>query len=576
MTVCSGEVLAPSAADELLGSIPGALYNLYGPTEAAIDVTHWDCALQSDSVPIGRPVANTRISIVDPSGRLCPAGVPGEIVLHGIQVSNGYLNNPEKSAESFIPCAHFPGRKAYRTGDLGWWRDDGAICFRGRVDAQMKVFGFRIEPGEIEAAILQSGLASDAAACTVLVGGERTITAVCTPNLVHDQNRDMAIISSLRERIESHAVPSRIVWTERIPRLANGKIDRRAVGIFAQSAVEGEDGCCFESTETDIQGTVRRVWASLLGKYPPSHNADFIASGGNSLLLLRMFLRLEKATGIQLPMLPSLQDQTPASIAKAFETASARLQSQSTTDDGFEIRANYAGHLHKLTEGPQIILAIPHLGGTLGFLSAAAKKIDQRAAVHGIRQAGVLPGEEPLDRVDRMIEGYAELVTNQGWTNLKIVGYSSGASFVIDLAHRLMIDGVTVDHIFLVDGIPCHRPAPPSQFRSLYTKIMWRVPYSVTPLRAPNTRSYDMSGYKDEQLKLARSTLRALFRHTPKRYCGAATVIRTDRTVSLAHADSWKRLLKGRIAEVVLAGAHHSNIWEPPFVQTVVNVLLGE
>ncbi|MEA5519538.1 thioesterase domain-containing protein [Limnoraphis robusta] len=437
----------------------------------------------------------------------------------------------------------------------------------------MKVFGFRIEPGEIEAALVQSGLVSDAAACVVFAGADRIIAAVCTTHPGIERPSDGSLFAALRARLESHAVPSRILWTDRVPRLANGKIDRRAVGTVAQNAIDGSPGAPADTEAGDVPGQVRRVWTRLLGLPPASDSADFISSGGNSLLLLRMFLLLEQATGVQLARLPSLQDQTPASIARAFRTAPHSADSASDYGSGAEVRANRAGHLHKLSDGPGVILAIPHLGGTLGYLANAAASLDGSAALYGILQSGLLPEESPLESVDEMVAGYADLVNTQGWNRLKLVGYSSGATIAVALARRLRERGIDVVRLYLIDGIPSHRPALRRRLRKTYLRIMWRVPMRFTPLRAPNTRPYDLSGYQNEQLSLAKATIRALFRHTPARYHGATTIVRTEKSVELARLDSWRRVTRGPTDEIVLAGANHSNIWDPPHVDGIVQAL---
>jgi thioesterase domain-containing protein len=437
----------------------------------------------------------------------------------------------------------------------------------------MMVFGLRIEPGEIEAALVQCGLVSDAAACVVLAGTERVIAALCAHRPGVDRPTDLDVIAALRGRLEGHAVPNRIVWTDRIPRLSNGKVDRRAVGTIAQNATEQTTEFIAGSDSLDISNLVRQVWTRLLGVRPASDSADFVSSGGNSLLLLRMFLIMEQATGVQLAKLPSLQDQSPASIAGAFQNASKLNGAKTKYDAGAEIRANRAGHLHKLTDGPGVILAIPHLGGTLGYLANAAAALDGAAELYGILQTGLLPGEVPLESVDDMTAGYADLVQAQGWKQLKLVGYSSGASIAVDLAQYLAERGVEVTRLFLVDGIPCHRPALHPRLRKTYSRFMWRVPKSLTPLRAPNTRPYDLSGYQHEQLALAHATIRALFRHTPARYRGRTTIVRTAKSVELAQADSWKRVITGPMDEVVLAGANHSNVWDPPHVDGIVDAL---
>ena len=156
--ICSGEALPVDLQNKLLAQLDTELHNLYGPTEAAIDVTYWACKKdnQSATVPIGRPVANTKIYIVDHAGQLSPAGIPGELWIGGVQVARGYVNRPELTNEKFIPdpFSDSANARVYRTGDLARFRDDGVIEFLGRIDFQVKLRGFRIELGEIEAELL--------------------------------------------------------------------------------------------------------------------------------------------------------------------------------------------------------------------------------------------------------------------------------------------------------------------------------------------------------------------------------------------------------------------------------------
>lgn len=575
VTVCSGEALAPSAAAELLSRLPGALHNLYGPTEAAIDVTQWHCEQQSDAVPIGRPIANTRISVVDPSGRACPVGVPGEIVLHGIQVSDGYINNPAKSSESFVPCVYFPGGKAYRTGDLGWWRDDGAVCFRGRIDAQMKVFGFRIEPGEIETAILGTGLVADAAVCTILAGDERTIAAVCVQSNGADQGPETSLLlSALRGKLEGHTIPSRVLWTEQIPRLANGKIDRRAVGVLAQVEVERNATVPSDHHELNVNDYVIRAWTQILGKPPATDESDFISSGGNSLLLLRLLLILEKSTGIQLPLLPSLQEQSPISIAHAFESAKSIPRSNVIIEDDHEVRRNFAGHLHKLTSGPNVVLAIPHLGGSIGYLSDLASISNGSIAIYAIQPAGLMEEELPLCSFQELIDGYHLLIKNQDWKQIKIIGFSSGAAVAVGLANKLNNSGIHVSHVYVVDGSPTYRPPVNKFFRRVYNACITRVPQRILPLSLPGVQKYDMSGWSKLQIGLGLSTLDALYGSKLRKYYGSSTVVVRRNAPKSCQLSSWKRVLRGPVCETTIQCDDHMKMWSSPHAQRLLEIIM--
>jgi amino acid adenylation domain-containing protein len=573
---CAGEKLTFVTAQNILRISNAILFNGYGPSEASIMTNCWKAPSIFDDVPIGKCGENVTVRIESLDGSLCPLEVIGEIVIQGIQVSQGYLQNANHTKSPFSNVDD-SRRSSYRTGDLGFLREDGQFFFMNRLDNQIKIFGHRLELEEIESAILQTLLVEDVAVCTIVLDGEKIIFAICVKSEGQELGPSTShLFAALRHKLESHALPNRVVFTNQVPRLANGKIDRRAVETFAQTAAQEDQAIAVDAGRhgaQDIRECVRRVWSKLLGHAPASDEADFIQSGGNSLLLLRMFLLLEQATGVQLARLPSLQSQTPASIAGAFQTASNPVGAEARYGAGAEIRANRAGHLRKLTDGPGVILAIPHLGGTLGYLANAAAALDGAAELYGILQAGLLPGESPLESVDDMIAGYADLVQAQGWMRLRLVGYSSGASIAVDLAQYLAERGVEVTRLFLVDGIPCHRPALHPRLRKTYSRFMWRVPKSSTPLRAPNTRPYDLSGYQHEQLALAHATIRALFRHTPARYGGRTTIVRTAKSVELAQADSWKRVITGPMDEVVLAGANHSKVWDPPHVDGIVDAL---
>ncbi len=231
--VCSGEELPMALQSRCLDSIPHArLHNLYGPTEAAVDVTYWECRTDDASarVPIGKPIANTRIYILDARREPVPIGVTGDIYIGGIAVGRGYLNRPELTSERFSrdPFADRRDARLYRTGDLGRWRTDGNIEYLGRNDFQVKLRGFRIELGEIEAQIARHPNVREA---VVLLredapGDQRLVAYfTCTPDVPSIED----LRAQLRSALPEYMVPAAFVRLESLPLTSNGKLDRRAL-----------------------------------------------------------------------------------------------------------------------------------------------------------------------------------------------------------------------------------------------------------------------------------------------------------------------------------------------------------
>ncbi|MFJ8629875.1 amino acid adenylation domain-containing protein [Streptomyces sp. NPDC093568] len=296
--VCSGEALRPETVARFrsvygTGADAPELFNLYGPTEASIDVTHWRCT-EADTrgpVPIGRAVANTGLYVLDPGGEPLPFGVPGELHIGGVQVANGYLNRPEQSAERFVtdPFGE-PGGMLYRTGDLAALREDGVVEYRGRMDDQVKVRGFRIEPGEIESALLAlPGVESAVVTAPRQADGQRQLIA----HVVAPATTDTDLTAALRERLPAYMVPSRIVPLDALPLLPNGKVDRRSLPVPTDTAPAREPADA--EPQDDAERLVHDAFAEVLGAGRVDLTASFFALGGDSILSIRMRAALERA-----------------------------------------------------------------------------------------------------------------------------------------------------------------------------------------------------------------------------------------------------------------------------------------
>ncbi|GAB3890709.1 hypothetical protein GCM10029964_062680 [Kibdelosporangium lantanae] len=291
LVFCSGEALPPTLAARALAALPEiGLHNLYGPTEAAVDVTQHACVVGEATVPIGRPVGNTRIEVLDATGERVPVGSPGELCIGGIQLARGYVGRPGLTAERFIPDAG--GGRLYRTGDLARWLPGGELEYLGRLDHQVKVRGFRVEPGEIEAALTADPAVRSAAVLAPRGhdGGRRLVAYVVPEGGVRVDER--ALADRLRQHLPEHLVPAVYVQLDELPVTGNGKLDRAAL-----PAPEMVDQTTYVPPATAAERTVATVWSDVLGIARVGANDDFFTLGGDSIRSLKVVARL-RAVGV--------------------------------------------------------------------------------------------------------------------------------------------------------------------------------------------------------------------------------------------------------------------------------------
>nr|QEO74372.1 condensation domain-containing protein [uncultured bacterium] len=320
--VCSGEALPHDLKERCLASLAGVeLHNLYGPTEAAIDVTATACQPGGGgSVPIGRPVANTQIFVLDRHGQPVPVGVAGELHIGGVQLARLYLNRPALTAEKFIPSpfADLPGARLYRTGDLTRYLPDGNIEFLGRLDFQVKVRGFRIELGEIEAVLTQHPAVREA---VVLA---RTDQPDATRLVAYLTAADPALTvaelrSHLKTRLPDYMVPAAFVVLEAFPLTSSGKVDRRALPAADQTRSELERPLIEARNETEEN--VASIWRDLLRVEKIGVHEDFFELGGHSLIATQLVSRIRQVFGIELPLDGVFEAPTVAALAERIDNA---------------------------------------------------------------------------------------------------------------------------------------------------------------------------------------------------------------------------------------------------------------
>ncbi|MEH2095023.1 amino acid adenylation domain-containing protein, partial [Nostoc sp.] len=341
--ICSGEPLPKELQERFFACLGCQLHNLYGPTEAAIDVTFWECQSESNlkTVPIGRPISNTQIYILDQNLQPVPVGVPGELHIGGAGLAKGYLNRPELTQEKFIPNPFSGSRRAgeqrsrgtgerrrkiaqspassprlYKTGDLARYLPDGDIEYLGRIDNQVKIRGFRIELGEIEAALSQH---QDVQTSVVIVRednrGDKRLVAYIVPQ--PQITPTVSVLRSfLKEKLPEYMVPSAIVILESLPLTSNGKIDRRALPAPELSSELSDK---YVTPRTPLEEILAQIWIQVLKIELVGRHDNFFELGGHSLLATQLISRMRSSLKVELPLRSLFAAPTIAELAPLIQ-----------------------------------------------------------------------------------------------------------------------------------------------------------------------------------------------------------------------------------------------------------------
>ncbi len=318
-----GDVVSPQHARRVLEELPATVtFNVYGPTEnTSFTSGHRmerpaDAGPPGEPLPIGRPIVDTRVYVLDPDLRPVAPGAPGELCTGGEGLARGYLGRPALTARSFVPdpVSGEPGARLYRTGDRARLRADGTIGFLGRLDAQVKLRGFRVEPGEIEAVLGEHPAVASAA---VVPRGDRLVgylVAAGEPAPVGE------IAASLAARLPAFMVPSGFVWLDELPLNRNGKVDRKRLAAEGpEPDWAGDAADRYEPPRTPSEELVAAAFATILGVARVGRRDDFFDLGGHSLLATRLVSRLRADLGIELPLRRVFEQPTVAAVAAAIE-----------------------------------------------------------------------------------------------------------------------------------------------------------------------------------------------------------------------------------------------------------------
>ncbi|CAO3299068.1 enterobactin synthase subunit F [Stenotrophomonas] [Stenotrophomonas maltophilia] len=444
----SGEALDASLRDRFHTRVHAELHNLYGPTEAAVDVSYWPASAQDRSrpVPIGFPVWNTRLYVLDARMQPVPVGVAGDLYLGGVQLARGYLGRDDLTTERFLADPFLAAERIYRTGDVARWRRDGAVEYLGRSDHQVKLRGLRIELGEIEAALRElPGMERVEVLLRQDAPGEARLVAY-VPTALADA---VMLRSHLATRVPDYMVPSAFVGVDHWPVTANGKLDRNALPKPPQLEVAGL------APRTPLEQELALLFAQALGREAPvAVDADFFSLGGDSLSAVHLLLAIEQRWRCDLGLGALFAQPTVAALA--VRIAEPPALADHALGPVIALAATDAA-------GPTPLFVLHPAGGIAWNYRTLARALQPARPVYGL-QSPALDARQPLpSSIEAMANDYVQrVVALQPKGPVHLLGWSVGGILAQAMAVRLHEIGREVGELVLLDAYPseCWRAEP--------------------------------------------------------------------------------------------------------------------
>ncbi len=568
------------------------LINSYGISETTIDSTYFEGEVshlpQGSVIPIGRPFANTAIYVLDEQKRRLPIGVVGEIYIGGHGVTPGYVNDPARTAERFMPDAFRkePGALMYKSGDLGKLRSDGTVELVGRSDHQVKVRGFRIELGEVETALGNHPEIAQAVVVAQARGvGEKRLVGYFVPR--DERQIDIRKLRAwLGDKLPYYMVPAALVRLEEIPRSPNGKVERKALPVpeDMDTGVERH----FEPPRDELEARLCELWEEVLGISPIGVNDDFFEIGGHSLLAVSLFAKVEARLGQELPITALFEGRTIARMADGLRHG----------------KQDWSNIVELGGSGGELPLFWVHtIGGGGGGGLFRYEKLVQRLVVPR-KSYGIRAPSDPFDRIDAMAAFYIEEMRRvQPKGPYHLLGYCFGGIVAYEIAEQLHRMGEKCAFLGLIEA-----PAqvePPSPFASprhvlafLRNAVDWVVAFLTWPGERQRTwlrRQVRVLGHRIFRPKEAIYTLNdflekperqgeyrryveahwdALQHYEPKAHPVRATVfrVRGQDLRTFEHTLGWHNLCEKGVDVQILRG-HHADILDGEHLDHLANAL---
>ncbi|MDF4005205.1 amino acid adenylation domain-containing protein [Luteibacter sp. PPL552] len=434
--LCSGQALSMELQQRVFDAWDHVeLLNLYGPTEASVEVTHWPCRRDSGlaSVPIGMPIANIQIHILDDVLQPVPVGVVGHLYIAGVGLARGYVNRPDLTEQAFVPnpFSTVPGARMYRSGDLARYLPDGAIEYLGRSDHQVKIRGLRIELGEIESTLAAIDAVRDAV--VLAVPDERRVPRLVAYLVPHDGQAlpdGAALRHTLSQTLPDYMLPEHVVVLPAMPLTANGKVDRKALPAPDTTGPAAEH----VAPRTPTERALATLWTELLHVERVGATDDFFHLGGHSLLATQLVSQLRKRQIADIELRDLFTHATLASLASFIDAR------QGTVAHPNLVPIRPKGRLAPL-------FLIHPIGGGVQYAFDLAPYLDPEQPVYGLAI-----GESVPVSIGAMARTYLEAMRQvQPSGPYAVAGWSLGGMVAYDIAHRLQAAGESVRFVGLID-----------------------------------------------------------------------------------------------------------------------------
>lgn len=580
--LCGGEALPRELANRLLTRC-ASLWNMYGPTETTIwSTVHRVTAEEGAAVSIGRPIDATQIYILDQHHELVPRGVSGEIYIAGAGVANGYFKNPKLTAERFLEDSFAgAGARMYRTGDAGRWSADLNIEYLGRLDHQIKLRGFRIEPAEIEVAIRADERVRDVLVIAREFGpGDTRLVAYYVANPEHLQDGRLAtdLNECLSRRLPSYMIPSAYVGLTEFPQTPNGKIDRKALPAPALDHTLGSEE--YVAPRDDVELALQRLWQEILGVERVGVRDNFFMLGGHSLLATRLFAAIERTFDIQLQLSLLFERSTIEYLAERLRAEQSLAAPVLATPDKFT-------HLVPIQEkGARPRLFCVHgAGGHVLNFWAISQHLGLDQPFYALQAPGVDGRQSPYENIEAMASAYlTELRALQPHGPYYLSGYCGGGWIAFEMAKRLRADGEEVKLLALLDSYgPNLRWKTPRMEKWLEGTLREGLRFIIRRAKARLRRDYDSIShalriryyrwtgrpvpYELRDIWLTQSFLDAAATYRPAPYDGKVTLLLARDVEPPEGAQrcqyGWQGLVPGGLDVYEVPGTHHTLTHNP-------------
>ncbi|MCF4967209.1 thioesterase domain-containing protein [Nostoc sp. CMAA1605] len=585
--ICSGEALPVDLQNRFFEHFNCELHNLYGPTEAAIDVTFWQCQKHSNlkTVPIGRPIANVQIYILDEDLRPVDVGVVGEIYIGGVGVARGYWNRPELTQEKFIPnpfrSSEFTSERLYKTGDLGRYLPDGNIEYVGRVDYQVKIRGYRIEIGEIENVL---ALHPEVREAVIITRSDRNLEKQLVAYITY--NSETPQIQHLRDflkaKLPDFMIPAAFVTLEALPLTPSGKVDRKAlpkpdISHFSESSD-------FIAPRNQVESQLVTIWAEILNLPQIGVTDNFFALGGDSLKALHLIAKIEENFRKEIPLATLLKNPIITDLATVIQNNDSQI--------------HHSPLVPIQPQGThQPFFCIHPAGGHVLCYFKLAHYIGNEHPFYGLQAQGFYGDEEPLTKVEDMASLYVKTIREfQPQGPYKLGGWSFGGVVAYEVAQQLKRQGQEVSLLAILDSyVPIlldkQKPIDDVYLVGVLSRVfggMFGQDNLVTPAEIEHLSLEAKINYIIDKARTARifppdverqnnrrildvlvGTLKATYSYQRQPYPGKVTVFRAREKHIMAPDPTlvWVELFSVMAAEEIniidVSGNHYSFVLEP-------------